>query len=351
MKKLIAVLIIGVVAIAASPSAAAVEMPRSLEDYLQGQQSTDGPAETVSRAMEEIKIAVMQAVRAPLSILSGLAAVIAVSAIAENLFPPSLKGASRLVLGAFSALGTTTVVLGNINGYLESVGEVISLSSDIMNGYIPVISGVLASSGKPGTAALVAAFSSAFAAFAFSAASSLLPSFSSSMICLAAAGSIGSGFLAKAAVALKKTVCWIVAVATAVAVGVFKLQISASSISDTLMLKTGRYVVSESIPLVGKSISGAITSLMASSAAAGSFAGIASICAVAVKVLPLVAMGLAISAALKLASFGCEALGCAAAGLLDALRAAVDVNTAFLASFFTVAVLALGTAINLGGGI
>ncbi len=336
-----------------SEAALSGELPESVERYLEedGEQVPDLMGQ-VTDTLSQLKQQLIESVKAPVRLLIGVLAVALVATVAEQLVFPSTSGAYRYMLGIFTSVSILGVALATVGSYLSQAERAMQSAGDFFSGYLPTLAGVMVSQGRPTAAASLTAFSAAAVTGLFALSSSVMPALNAAMLCLAAASAVAQQFTAKALSAVKKTLQWLVGTAAAVAITVLRMQLGIAAAADSAALKTGRFLVGEAVPIVGSTVSGAVGTVVSAAGLTGGWVGTAGVCALLALFLPPIVFGIALSACLKIASFAADALGGGSPGVLcGAIRAAVDVNTAFLVAFFVVIVLSLCQAVSMGGAV
>lgn len=156
-------------------------------------------------------------------------------------------------------------VLAVSNGLTEAVTGAVKLTEDFMLGVIPAFAGVIAMSGSP---MLALSFNSVVLVFAqcISGAFSLfLPSYTSIITSVAAAGVINPYFSCEKLTSLiNKIACGAASFVCGIFVAVLSIRGVIAGAADTVTIKGLRFLIGSSVPVVGSAIGDALNSVIAS---------------------------------------------------------------------------------------
>lgn len=168
-------------------------------------------------------------------------------------------------LSRHTSAGVLTVcaffIFKAIYGICRTVSGSIEELSAIFSGLIPIASGILAAGGAVNSAA-AQAFNMNVALGAVSyASSSLLTPLVFALISLALVSSVDGGAVTAVAKWIKGAFGWILGIGTAVIIGAVSMQSIITGAQDSAYLRAAKYAATGMIPVVGSTVSAALTTL------------------------------------------------------------------------------------------
>ena len=321
------------------------------------QQALDEPGITADEfqqtSLEEMLGALFQTARQqfekPVRLLVQLVGAALLGAVALALAP---QGDWARPLESVCVLGMFAVSLAPALELMNAVSESVSQWQVYLVSFVPVFSGVIASCGQP-TQAMV--YSGMFLTMA---------NFSAQVICAAAlpvlqvylalnaAGSLcGVGGVSDGCELLAKTVKWLLGLVSVLFGAVLGLQSVLAQNADTLAMKTGKFLISSSIPVVGSVASDAMGSVLSGLRVLKGSLGFAAIAVLAIDFLPVLVYSAFCYGAYQLGGAAFKAFGLNRAGrVLEGMGQAVGICVSFLVFFFMLVVLSTALMITMGGG-
>mgnify|MGYP003294381539 CR=1 FL=1 len=125
---------------------------------------------------------------------------------------------------------------------------------------------------------------------------------------------------------IKSLFSWLMGIFTAIMTGVFSLQTLIASSADSAAMRAAKYMASGLIPVVGSTVSGALSTLASGLSYAKGIVGGAAIVTLLVLAISPLAVLIAYRLALTLASSVSEAVGSAASRIFSSYRSALDMT-------------------------
>ena len=240
----------------------------------------------------------------------------------------------RISASVTTAVGVVGAVMifSRLSGVFTEVSDSLSSVSNFFTELIPVAVGVTSLGGGVATAGVQAAGMYTTVSLVGRAASSLLlpmVGFGFAMSLLSAFGNEGVASLTKG---IKSLFMWLIGIMTALIGGTLSLQTMISAAQDSAAMRAARYMASGLIPVVGSTVSGALSTLAAGVSYAKGVIGAGAIAAIiSIIIAPLVSL-LAFRLALSVATMLADAVGAdVASGIFTAFRFSLDTLTAVYA--------------------
>lgn len=158
-----------------------------------------------------------------------------------------------------------------------------------MLSFLPIFAAVLASSGKPLTAAGFSAVMTVATQFVTAVCSFLLVPLSGMQLSLGLCGCVSGDFkLQSVTGAVKKISNWSLSLITTVFLAVLGIQTAINSPADNLYSKTAKFLLGSAVPYVGNVVSEALNTVRGCVSLLRSTVMIYGVCAVALTVLPVI---------------------------------------------------------------
>ena len=201
----------------------------------------------------------------PLKLLVMLFAVIIAGSVAEN-FGSCIENKSvSSVYGTVCVLIAVGITSDPIIKCVKTASDTLYSGSDFVTSYIPVFSGIMASSGCVTSAAAYSAVMVIFSEFAASAAANYLMPLVSICMALGIIQSVNEAFdLTSITDMIGKAVKFILGFIMTVFIGLLSLQSIIGASADTIGVKAAKYLASNCIPVIGGAVADAYTTLKAS---------------------------------------------------------------------------------------
>ena len=214
--------------------------------------------------MEEIKKAVSENAGEPAAMFMSVTAVLLLSSLMKGLAETS-GGSAAQVYSAVSALGASAVICGYMSAVISAAGTAFSAGADFMLIYVPVFAGVTAALGHVSSAAVSSALTVSVIQLLARAVSSVIIPLTSCMLGISAASAAGGEMRTdRLYEGIKKAAVWGLGLIMTVFTGLLTVQTSVASAADSAALKTARFAVSSSVPIVGGAVSEALSAVSGS---------------------------------------------------------------------------------------
>ncbi len=322
--------------------------PDSVRDYFEGAESDFSVRGILDVILEEFSD-LKALLSLPLRIFATMTAIMLAYAVAASVAPARLGGAT-VAVRACSGVAVAAGVSSGVMALVEEAFEVISAGSSFLLGFVPVYTGVVVASGGASSASLYGVALVALSNVISGTIAVILRPLTGVMLCLAiVAGLFDSAYFSLVG-AIKRAVIWVLGISTTLFTGLVKLQSVIAVRADSLTLRSTRFLVTSSVPIIGASISEALAAVSGSLGVIRSTVGVVGIASVGVIFLPAIVNCVLCSAALFLSSVVGEMVGAReVAATVNAIRSCVDVLTALLAFFFVAVVICTGIIMSAGG--
>ena len=158
---------------------------------------------------------------------------------------------------------------------IEQVTQQIIYCKGALIGFVPIFSSMLIGGGQPASAAIFSGFFMSTALLLMEIAVGIvLPLIQILMAFHTASGACGIGMVSATAQFVQKVIKWSLGLITTVFCTFLGLQNFVAGASDSLAMKTGKFLISSSIPIVGQAVSGTISAVSAGIKVAKGTAGI-----------------------------------------------------------------------------
>lgn len=301
------------------------------------------PKEFILNITEFLK----EGIKGPLKIFFLISGIILAVASAEAFKKSGEQSAAALLAGtlAVAAAGIADVMVA-----ASSAVSAIKAVSDFMFAFIPVFTAIVAISGKTATSAA----SGALLLGATQAVNAVCTYLILPVISGFSALFISSSFSpltekSSLPTVLKKSALWILSLVSTLFLGILGIQTVISSASDTVGLKTAKFIVGTCVPVAGPALAEAASTVAASVSLIRSSVGAYAVAALVFTVLPVILQ----VAMLK----GCFLLSAAVSeifslnkitSLLKAVDSILSVLFAILLLISGLFVIALGIVVNAG---
>lgn len=286
--------------------------------------------------------------------LKGLVTIIAVLILCSMLsaYKSSLSDDISSTLHTVAALCISCAVAVPAIGFISGTGGVISCSANLFLAYIPVVSVMLATSGKGVSAVSYQASMVAAGQGVARVCSDIILPFMNVFLGVSITSGISgetrlNGFLAL----ISKVTKWLLTFVMTVFTAVLAMRQTAAGAVDSVASRTARFALSSFIPVVGNALSEAFKSVQGSITLLKSGLGIFVIIAIAVTFLPSVMQGLGWSLCIFIGKAVAEALGVdGCAKLLEAIGTVFSTLIAILLCVMSVFIISTAAAFTIGGG-
>lgn len=331
--------------------AAAEELPDPAQEILDSPGITAEQFQSVSapQLLEQLLDTAKDQFQQPFRLLAAIAATVMIAAAALSLLPGSDW---RAPLETVCLLGICATALQPALPLLEDLTGRIQECQTYLLSFVPVFSGVMISCGQPTQAAVYSGMFLAMAAFCAQIISTVAMPLVRAFLALNMAGGLCDlGGLSDGCAVLHKAVKWILGLLSILFGGVLGLQSILAQNTDTLAMKTGQFLLSSGVPVIGGLASDAMGSVLSGLRVLKGSLGFAAIAVLTITFLPLLIRCFGFYLAYLLGAALAKAFGLNRAGrVLDGLGQAVGLCISFLVFFFMLTVLSTALMILLGGG-
>ena len=224
------------------------------------------------------------------------------------------------------------------------------LAEQFIAGFIPVFAGLMVSSGQITSAAVLSSAILGAAAAASSVITLFVKPLTGIIMGLALVSGVNDSGLYSVADGIKKTVMWVMGIISSVFVGLMGLQGTVSGQSDNLTMRTTKYLVGSSIPIIGSAVSEAVATVSYSFKIIKATVGAAGIVALCGIFLPEIIQLVLCSAAMSFSAIIGDVIGMPnLARSVRAVKGAIDIMTAILAFYFVALAVCTAIMIKTGG--
>lgn len=176
----------------------------------------------------------------------------------------SREDSAGKIFSLVSVLAAFAVISAPITDAVGKCSEVISKSGNFMLGYIPVFMSSLVMSGKTASAGIYSSFLLTAAQVISQTVNAFLLPMITVYMALSVAGAVCDTInLNGMAQTAKKTILWVIGIMMTVFVGTMSLQGIVAGSADTLGMRTAKFIIGSTVPVVGGAMSEAFNSLHA----------------------------------------------------------------------------------------
>lgn len=285
----------------------------------------------------------------PIRLLVSLCGVVMLSALAGSISEDGgLKGAFSVVCVLAGAGITVTAVY-------DVISETLSLLSNaaaFMLAFIPIFTGIAAVLGYITAASAVNASTLAATQLFSQLSVNFLAPLCGSIMGLSVAGAVCPQLdLSKLGGLIKKFVVWALTLIMTVFTSVLSAQTFVANASDSVMLRTAKFVVSSGVPIVGGTISDAAATVQGGLVMLKSSVGTYGLVAAAAIILPVLITVFCYRAAIACAQAASDIFGCKElSGLFSSCGSVMSIITAVIICFLLLNTIAVVILLAATGG-
>lgn len=293
-----------------------------------------------------------QCAERPLRLFAKLCGVLLLAAVGQSLCADRSSPELLSLVDTVAALAVFALCAAPVTALTELLEDAVQASRTYLVSFVPVFASVLTACGQVGSAAL---YSGTFFSTALVIADVLcrvgMP-FSRLLLAMTAASAAsGTQTLGRLTGAVCKWTKWLMTLCATVFGGLIGLQSVFAQSADTLALKTGKFILGSSVPVVGRAISDAMGSVLAGMKFVKGTVGFAVIAVIAAAFFPLLLQCcvyrlLFAAAELAASAFG----GGKGEKLLSGLAECVDLYISMIVFFSLIVTFATVLMIVLGNG-
>lgn len=329
----------------------AQEFPDQAQEILESPGITTEQFQTFSlrQLMERLLDVAKEQLEQPLRLLSAVIAAVLIAASVLCLLPGDDW---RAPLETVCLLGVCAVAIQPALPLLQQVTDRVQECQTYLISFVPVFSGVMISCGQPTQAAVYSGMFLTMSAFCAQIINTIaLPLVRAFLALNIAGGLCGLGGLSDACGVLHKAVKWILGFLSILFGGILGLQGILAQNTDTLAMKTGQFLLSSGVPVIGGLASDAMGSVLSGLRVLKGSLGFAAIAVLTIAFLPLLLRCIGFCLAYLLGAAAAKAFGLSRAGrVLEGMSQAIGLCISFLVLFFMLTVLSTALMILLGGG-
>lgn len=215
--------------------------------------------------LTEIKDEIKRNIRLPLKLFSSLMAVIIVSSFAGNLGNTVKIRSCEKITGQICVLAAISMISEPLSECFYSSAESIRAGAVFMTGFIPVFSGITAAGGGVSSAASYSTLIYIAAEAALQLSDSVIIPVLGMCMALSVVDAINQAVSLRELInGFRKAVTRFIVFIMMIFTGLLSIQSIVGTSADSLALKTGRYIASNFIPVVGSAVSDAYAALKSS---------------------------------------------------------------------------------------
>ena len=220
---------------------------------------------TPSKIWDMITDTVKDKVTAPIRIFVSVLIVIIFASLADGMGKTVKSKEMSGVLQMVCTLAVVGVIYTPVCECIEIVTDTLTDGSEFMLGFIPVFSAITAAGGHMTSAAGYSAAVYGFSNLSISAAKNFFMPLMSMCICTAIVNCCCDGISLSGIInSVKKIVTWGMRLIMTIFTGLLSIQSIVGASADSVAAKTAKYVLSNSIPLVGSAASDAYSTVKGS---------------------------------------------------------------------------------------
>ncbi|TCL58762.1 stage III sporulation protein AE [Allofournierella massiliensis] len=329
----------------------AEDLPDSAQKILDspGISAEQFQAISIPQLLEQLLGTAKEQFQQPFQLLTAISATVLIAAAALSLLPGSDW---RTPLETVCLLGICVTALQPVLPLLEDLTCRIQECQTYLLSFVPVFSGVMISCGQPTQAAVYSGMFLTMAAFCAQIISAVaMPLVRAFLALNVACGLCDLGGLSDGCAVLHRAVKWILGFLSILFGGILGLQSILAQNTDTLAMKTGQFLLSSGVPVIGSLASDAMGSVLSGLRVLKGSLGFAAIAMLTITFLPLLIRCFGFYLAYLLGAALAKAFGLTRAGrVMNGLGQAIGLCISFLVFFFMLTVLSTALMILLGGG-
>lgn len=330
-------------------------VPPEAADVLEGENITPdnsgAGALTLDGVLSYLWGVVAENAAAPLRLLVALCGIVLLCGISSTVSDNAADKLTSLftTVGVLAGAGMTVAALSDI---LNRTLELLSAASVFITTFIPIFAGILSVMGRTATASAVNTITLAATQLFSQLAVNFLAPLSGAIMGLSITGAVHPQLnVSRLGELVKKIVVWILGLLMTVFMSILSLQTVVTGSADSVLIRTAKFAVSSGVPIVGGTISDAVSTVHSSLSIIKSSVGTYGIIAAAVIILPtlinVACYRLAVLAAETVSDiFGVKELS----SLLRSCGAVMSVIIAVIACFLLMNTIAAVIMLAMGNG-
>lgn len=248
--------------------------------------NSGGGAVSLENALGYLGSLIVEQAAAPLRLLVSLCGVILLCGLSASVSDNSSDRLSGLftTVGVLAGAGMTVAAISEILGRTL---ELLSTASVFITTFIPIFAGVLSVMGRATTASAINTVTLAATQLFSQLAVNFLAPLCGAIMGLSITGAVHPQLnLSRLGELIKKVVVWGLSLLMTVFMSILSVQTFVTSSADSVLIRTAKFAVSSGVPIVGGTISDAVSTVHGSLALIKSSVGTYGLIAAAVIILP-----------------------------------------------------------------
>jgi len=327
------------------------QLPDSVSKYLDGDMGAEnGVVDSFLGIINDILGNFGNTIKDPVKLFGLLCAVMVLCAAAGFYTNSDSRIMSENTVSLVGSLAVAGVISTVIMTAVNSAISTIELSEQFVMGFIPVFAGLIVSSGQITSAALFGAGILAAANAASSVITTFVKPLTGVMLGLSLVSGIDDNGMVSVVNGMKKSAMWVMGIVTSLFVGIMGLQKMVTAQNDNLAVRTTKYLVGSSLPVIGSSVSEAVATVSGSFKVIRATVGSAGIIALCGIFLPELIKLLLCSTALSFSATVGDVIGIKnLSRSIRSIKGAIDIITAVLSFYFIALTMCTAIMISAGG--
>lgn len=333
------------------------ESPQMPEEWAQVTQEAPVTAEeftsrTLSEHLEALWQMVCEHITAPLRLFAQLCGVLVLASAAKSLAGDTPINDISSLLDTIATLSAFTLCGAPMLALLGTVQQALEKSAEYLTSFVPVFASVMASCGQAGTSLVYSGIFFSIAMFTANVLCRVGLPLLRVFFALHATAAVDSVLdLTQLATLLAKWLKWALGFCATAFATLIGLQSALAQSADTLALKASKFVVGNSIPVVGRAMSDALGSVLAGMKLLKGTVGFAAVAVVAALFVPIIVQCVAYQLTFSLAAMVAAAVGHSrGARMLEGFAQGVSLYISMIFFFSLMVITATMLMVMLGNG-
>ncbi len=246
----------------------------------------------------------------PFTLFGTLCAVIILVSVVKSLNDSNEKNSIIVFLDSIAAIYIFTVCSSHLIGIMEVVQNALNQGQIYLMGFIPIFAGVLLSCGQIGASAIYSSVFFTVVNIFTNILTTIIMPITRVLMAFYAAGTVDNTIdLTKLATQGAKWLKWILGAIATLFATILSLQTVFAQSADTAAIKAGKFLVGASVPVVGRAVSDALSSVFAGMKVVKGSVGFAAIAFIAAIFLPIIIQCMLYQVSISLSSLIAGATG------------------------------------------
>ncbi len=302
--------------------------------------------------LQKAALLVRAQIHNPIRLLAKLCGLLLLAAVGQGLCTPRASQELTELVDIVSALTVFSLCMTPILSLTQAFGNAIDSSRTYIISFVPVFASALTACGQVGGAALYSGFFFGISMLIADALHRIGIPLTRILLALNAASTVGGTVdLSKMTACVCKWIKWLLSFCATVFGACIGLQTIFAHSADSLAMKTGKFILSSSIPVVGHAISDAMGSVLSGMKLLKGTVGFAVIAVLAASFVPILVRCFAYHVVFSIGELVAAATGSSrSAKLLSGLSECVSLYISMLFFFGLVVITSTILMILLGNG-